>query len=135
MPETTFPAVDIAAPSETSPKLHRTVEDQAIEKYIADAGKFLEAARSHTTVVEQLATHGFDDEELSIGMAMQAEAQRTFCARHGECLPERSPAMDALGGRMEKARDEFEAYRIIARGDFPGVARPCEPVCDGGAAG
>ncbi len=55
MPETTFPAVDIAAPTETSPKLHRTVEDQAIEKYIADAGKFLEAARSHTLVVEKLA--------------------------------------------------------------------------------
>ena len=119
MPETTFPAVDIAAPTETSPKLHRTVEDQAIEKYIADAGKFLENARSHTTVVEKLATHGFDDEELSIGMAMQAEAKRTFCARHGEHPPERSPAMDALGERMAKARDEFEAYRIIARAIFP----------------
>ena len=90
-----------------------------MRKYITDAGKFLEIARSHTTMVEKLATHGFDDEELSIGMAMQAEAQRTFCARHGECPPERSPAMDALSGRMEKARDEFEAYRIIARAIFP----------------
>ena len=54
-------------------------------------------------------------------MAMQAEAKRTFCARHGECPPERSPAMDALGERMEKARDEFEAYRIIARAIFPGL--------------
>ncbi len=54
-------------------------------------------------------------------MAMQAEAQRTFCARHGECPPERSPAMDALSERMEKARDEFEAYRIIARAIFPSM--------------
>ena len=119
MPDTTFPAVDIAAPTETSPKLHRTVADQAIEKYILDSGKFLEAARSHTTIVEQLDNHGFDDEELSIGMAMQAEALRGFRARHGETPPERTPAMDALAGRVDKARDDFEDYRLIARAVFP----------------
>ena len=121
MPDTTFPAVDIAAPTETSPRLHRTVEDQAIEKYIVDSGKILEAARSHTTIVERLDSHGFDDEELSIGMAMQAEALRSFRARHGDSVPERSPAMDALTERVEKARDDFEAYRLIARAVFPTI--------------
>jgi len=119
MPETTLPAVDIAAATETTPKLHPTVEDQAIEKYILDSGKFLEAARSHTTVVEMLESHGFDDEELSIGMAMQAEAYRTFRARHNDDPPERSAALDALTGRVNKARDEFQAFRLIVRAVFP----------------
>ena len=119
MPEPTLPAVDIAAPTATAPKLHQAVEDQAIEKYIMDSGRFLEIARSHTTVVELLEQHGFDDEELSIGMAMQAEALRSFRARHDDNPPERSAAMEALAVRVEKARDDFEAFRQIARAVFP----------------
>lgn len=119
MPETTFPAVDIAAPSETSPKLNRTVEDQGIEKYIKDAGRFLEVARGHTGIAEALGEHGFDDEELSIGMAMQAEAARQFRARHADNPPERTAAMAELTIRVDKARDDFEAYRLIARAVYP----------------
>ena len=119
MPETTYPAVDIAAATETSPKLHCTVEDQAIEKYIKDSGRFLEVARSHTTVVEMLAEHGFDDEELSIGMAMQAEAQRQFLARHGDRPPERSATLDALTTRVNMAREDFQSFRLIVRAVYP----------------
>lgn len=122
MPETTLSAVDIAAATDTTPKLGGVLEDQAIEKYVNDSGRFLEAARSHTTVTEMLATHGFDDEELSIGMALQAEAHRMFCARHDGCPPERDAALALLTRRINEARDEFEAYRIIARAVFPGLA-------------
>lgn len=122
MPETTLTDVDIAAATDSTPKLSRAVEDQAIEKYIKDSGRFLEIARSHTTVTELLAAHGFDDEELSIGMALQAEAHRVFCAQHDGCPPDRDAAMEALTSHVNAARDEFEAYRIIARAVFPALA-------------
>lgn len=122
MPEPTLPAVDIAAPTETTPKLNPAVEAQAIEQYIKDSGRFLETARSHTTIVETLAAHGFDDEELSIGMALQAEANRMFRARHEDLPPDRGAATEALMSRVNEARDEFEAYRIIARTVFPALA-------------
>ncbi len=87
-----------------------------------DSGRILEAARSHTTVAETLAHHGFDDEEMSIGMAMQAEAYRSFLARHGDHLPERSQAIGVLSARVDKARDDFEDFRLIARAVFPTIA-------------
>ena len=122
MPDHPLSAIDIAAPTDTTPTLDHVIQDQAIEKYIMDSGRILEAARSHTTVAEALGHHGFDDEEMSIGMAMQAEAYRSFLARHGNHLPERSEAIGALAARVDKARDDFEDFRLIARAIFPTIA-------------
>lgn len=122
MPDQPLSAIDIAAPTDTTPTLAHVVQDQAIEKYIMDSGHLLERARSHTTVAEALAHHGFDDEEMSIGMAMQAEAYRSFRERHGDHLPDRSEAISALTTRVEKARDDFEDFRLIARAVFPTIA-------------
>ena len=120
MPETTFPAVDIAAATATTPKLHRAVEDQAIEKYIRDAGRFLETrAQPH-------------DHRRDAGRA-RVRRRGTF-HRHGDAGGGRNGVLRPARGhppersgddgradrtRVDKAREDFEAFRLVARAVFP----------------
>ncbi len=76
---------DLVAPTPTTPKLSGTVEDHAIEQYIVDSGRFLEEARVSTDISETLFGYGFDDEELSIGMALQHAAMKAYCSNHDDC--------------------------------------------------
>lgn len=116
--ENQVPNVDIAAKTATTPKLRRSVEDQAIENYIRDSEHFLETARVNPDITERLAEYGFDDEELSYGMALQDAAWKAFCTRHGECPPERSGDIAELTGRVLEAREEFGDFRLVARAAF-----------------
>ena len=74
--ENQIPNVDVAATTATTPKLRRSVEDQAIENYIRDSERLLEAARLNADLSEKLAEYGFDDEELSYGMACRTRPGR-----------------------------------------------------------
>ena len=113
--------IDIAAPTATTPKLRRTVEDQAIEKYIRDAGSFLEEARLSPGIAEALASAGYDGEELTWGLELQERAWNAFCALHGESTTDRQGSEAALHTQVEDARDAWTAFRLIARAAFTGL--------------
>ncbi len=121
MADTVPTNIDIAAATATTPKLHRTVEDQAIEKYIRDAGSFLEEARSNTGAAEALAGAGYDDEEMSWGAELQEKAWNAYCSVHGEPPADRQGSEVALVAKVEDARDEWTAFRLIARAAFTGL--------------
>ena len=118
MAETVPTNIDIAAATATAPKLRRTVEDQAIEKYIRDAGSFLEEARLSPDIAEALASAGYDGEELTWGMNLQERAWNAFCAARGESPADRQGGEAALDAKVAAARDEWLAFRLIARAAF-----------------
>ena len=118
--ENKLPTVaELVAPTPTTPKLSGPVEDHAIEQYIIDSGRFLEEARVTTDISERLFDYGFDDEELSIGMALQHAAMKAYCANHADCPPDRSAADAHLKTKIAEARDEFDGFRLVARAVFP----------------
>ena len=118
MADTVPTNIDIAAATATTPKLRRTVEDQAIEKYIRDAGGFLEEARLSPGIAEALASAGYDGEELTWGLELQERAWNAFCALHGESKTGRQGGEADLHAKVEDARDEWMAFRLIARAAF-----------------
>ena len=117
--ENQVPNVDIAAATATTPKLRRSVEDQAIENYIRDSEQFLEAARVNPDISERLAEFGFDDEELARGMALQNAAWTACRSTHGE---EGSGGTGDLTGRVLEAREEFSDFRLVARAAFQSLS-------------
>ena len=121
MADTVPTNIDIAAPTATTPKLRRTVEDQAIEKYIRDAGSFLEETRLSPGIAEALESAGYDGEELTWGLELQERAWNAFCALHGESTTDRRGGEAALHAQVEAARDEWAAFRLIARAAFTGL--------------
>ena len=120
--ENQVPNVDIAATTATTPKLHHSVEDQGIENYIRDSERLLEVARVNPDLAEKLAEYGFDDEELSYGMALQTAAWKAFCSRHGECPPDRADGIADLTVRVLAAREEFGDFRLVARAAFQNLS-------------
>ena len=114
--------VDIAATTANTPRLRRSVEDQAIENYIRDSGGFLETARLNADIAEGLGVYGFDDEELSRGMALQDAAWKAVCALHGDVPPTRTGNIATLTSYVQKAREEFADFRLVARAAFPGLS-------------
>jgi hypothetical protein len=114
--------VDVAASTASTPKLRRSVEDQAIENYIRDSERILQVARVNPDLSERLADYGFDDEELSRGMALQDAAWKAFCGRYGECPPERSGDIAELTSRVLAAREEFGDFRLVARAAFQNLS-------------
>ena len=119
MADTVPTNIDIAAATATSPKLRRTVEDQAIEKYIRDAGSFLEEARLNPDIAEALLEAGYDGDELAWGMELQEKAWNAFCSQHGgDCPPDRAQGEMELDKKIEEARDEWAKFRLIARAAF-----------------
>ena len=118
--ENKLPTVaDLVAPTPTTPKLSVSVEDHAIEQYIIESGRLLEEARVSTDISETLFDYGFDDEELSIGMALQHAAMKAYCANHADCPPDRTAADEQLKSKITQARDDFGAFRLVARAVFP----------------
>ncbi len=113
--------IDIAAATATTPKLRRTVEDQAIEKYIRDAGNFLEEARLNPDIAEGLLGAGYDNDELTWGTDLQERAWNAYCSTHAECPPDRVAGEAELDAKVEAARDDWAAFRLIARAAFVGL--------------
>ena len=117
--ETSLPTaavVDLAAPTASTPKLSGSVEDHAIEQYIVDSGRFLEEVRVSTDICEVLNRYGFDDETLSVGMALQGTAMQAYRASHAGSPPDRSA--EELKAKITEARDDFEEFRLVARAVF-----------------
>lgn len=119
MADTVPTNIDIAAATATTPKLRRTVEDQAIEKYIRDAGALLEEARLNPEIAETLLSAGYDEDELAWGMELQEKAWNAFCSQYGGDVPaDRAQGERDLDQKMEVARDEWAKFRLIARAAF-----------------
>lgn len=94
--------IDLAAATATTPKLRRTVEDQAIEKYIRDAGNFLEEARLNPDISEGLLGAGYDNDELTWGTELQEKAWNAYCSTHADCPPTAWPARPNLTRRWTR---------------------------------
>lgn len=121
--ENTLPAnLDLAAPTETSPKLRDDVQLRAIEKYIQDSGRFLEEARLSPTILETLQEYGFSDEEMSVGMSLQHEALNACCAGRGGLPTDLDTAEKELDLKIAQARDEYRKFCLVARAAFPGLS-------------
>lgn len=118
MADTVPTNIDIAAATATTPKLRRTVEDQAIEKYIRDAGHFLEETRLNPDIAEALLGAGYDNDELTWGTELQEKAWNAFCSTHAECPPDRAAGEAELDAKVDAARDDWAAFRLIARAAF-----------------
>ena len=118
MADTVPTNIDIAAATATTPRLARTVEDQAIEKYIRDAGHFLEEIRLNPGTAESLLSAGYDEDELAWGMELQEKAWNAFCSQHGDCPPDRAQGEQELDKMVDEARDAWAKYRLIARAAF-----------------
>ena len=118
--ETNPPAanLDLAAATTTTPKLAGAVQDRAIEKYIRDAGHFLEEARLSPTILETLAGYGFGDEEMSVGMSLQNEALNAYYEQRGNIPTDLDAATKELEEKVAKARDEYAGFRLVARAAF-----------------
>ncbi len=93
------------------------MEDHAIEQYIMESGRFLEETRVSTDICEVLYRYGFDDETLSVGMALQGAAMQAYSANHAGSPPDRSA--EELKAKVATARDDFEEFRLVARAVFP----------------
>ncbi len=118
--ENTLPAAEFTiVPAR---KLHRTVEDRAVENYIAEAGKLLTSVRLSPEMAEVLINHGFDDEELAIGMGLQESAAHAFASRHDALAPDQADALATLTAKIEDARDEYQEFRGVARASFTGLS-------------
>jgi hypothetical protein len=107
-------------------KLHRSVEERAIATYIVDANTLLETVRLSSGVSEKLADYGFDDEELAIGMSLQAKAAEAYKMRHDVLPAESAAGLAALTARMYQARDEFTEFRGVARAAFTDLSARTE---------
>ncbi len=111
--------LDLAAPTETTPKLPTRVQDRAIEKYIVESGQFLEEVRMSPTVLETLTGYGFGDEEISVGMSLQHEALNAYGAQRGDAPKDLHAAEKEIDAKVAQARDEYNDFRLIARAAFP----------------
>ena len=55
------------APAESSPKIHRSVQSQAIQNYIGDADTFITTVSTDAEINPTMATHGYDAAEIAAG--------------------------------------------------------------------
>ena len=123
--ENTLPiaVVDLAAPTSSTPKLSGSVEEQAIVQYINASGRLLEEVRHSESIIEVLIRYGFDDEELSIGMALQQAAKEAFGAADADAASDRGQtAAGELKAKITEAREEYDEFRLVARAVFPGLS-------------
>lgn len=118
--ETTLPAatLDLAAPTDTTPKLRSAVQDRAIEQYIKNSAAFLEEVRTSPTILERMTDYGFGDEEISVGMSLLHEASHAYHEQLGEIPKDLEAATDELEEKIAEARDEYICFRLVARAAF-----------------
>ena len=115
------PSTTAAAPAATpapTPKRTRSVQNQAIAGYITDSLRTLNTALNNSEIATALAPRGYAAADIAAGITLQGAAQTAFDKQ----LPGIGESRDhtaLLQKKVAAARDEYTAFRGIARAGFP----------------
>ncbi|GAA5483325.1 hypothetical protein [Haloferula sargassicola] len=116
MPEETNTNTDAS-----KPKRSRSAQDKMIEAYIADAKKFLKVATEDEEIRPILEAHGYDQAEFDEGLALADAADSAYQGRAAG-MGKQKLTGEALLAAIQKAREDYAAFREIARAAFPDEA-------------
>ena len=116
---TSDPASPAAAP--TAPKLKRSVQNQAIQNYIGEAETFLITVGSDEEIHPVMEQHGYDADELARGDRLLRTAANAFGVRLTGIAGKTEKHEDLISSD-EQARNDYAAFRSIARAAFPAQA-------------
>lgn len=105
-------------PAPAAPKAPRSVQDQAIQNYLTEAETFLTTASTDPEIRPVLEAHGYDDAEFAEGFQLAGDAMTAFGGRQTGAGAQ-SQATGDLATATAKAREDYAAFREIARGIFP----------------
>ena len=108
-------------PATTDSKSKRSAQDKIISAYIADAKKFLKVASEDSEIRPILEAHGYDDEEFTAGNTLAISAAAAFEGR-ASGMGHQKLTGDALIAAIKTARNDYAAFREIARAAFPSEA-------------
>lgn len=114
MPDT----IPTTTPKPAAPRASRALQDQVIQNYLIEARSFLQTASTDPEIRPVLETHGYDDAEFALGFALAKTALDAFGTRQTG-----AGAQDQASGDLQTAiaaaREDYAAFREIARGVFP----------------
>jgi hypothetical protein len=105
-------------PTPPAPKRPRSAQDKILEAYIADSKKFLKVASEDTDIRPILEAHGYDAAEFTLGNGLAKTASDAFEGR-ATGMGRQKLSGDALDQAIKAARDDYAAFREIARASFP----------------
>ena len=106
------------APAASSPKVHRSIQNQAIQNYIGEAETFLITVKTDSEINPVMAAHGYDAAELTIGDGLLQTAADTFGVRLTG-IAGKTAGHDVLMTTDQQARSDYAAFRSVARAAFP----------------
>lgn len=109
-----------AVPAEVLPA--RSKQDQKLANALADAHNLIQTALDSPALIEALSEAGYNEAELTAGLALWTAAQAKFDARQAadaSCALSKA-ARDEL---LAKVRTEFIAYRTAVQVDYRGAER------------
>lgn len=111
---------DPASPSAlaTTPKLKRSVQNQAIQNYIGEAETFLLTISSDAVIQPAMNAHGYDAAELTLGNSLLQNAANAFGVRLTG-IAGKTAKHEALQTNEDSARADYAAFRLVARAVFP----------------
>ena len=114
---------DPASPSAaaTTPTVHRSVANQAIQNYIGDAETFIITVATDPEIHPVMEQHGYDGTELAAGTALLQTAADAFGVRLTG-VAGKTGKQDDLVTASNHAREDYAAFREIARAAFPAQA-------------
>jgi len=102
-------------------KRARNAQSKIIEAYITDSKKFLSVASSDAEIRPILEAHGYDDAEFAAGEALAQAASQAFEDR-ATGMGRQKLTGTALEAAIRDARENYAAFREVARASFPGDA-------------
>ena len=114
----------VSADSELKSKQPRSAQDKIIAAYIADAKKFLKVASEDSEIRPILEAHGYDDAEFTTANTLATAASAASAAFEGRAsgMGTQKLAGAALIAAIKAAREDYAAFREIARAAFPAEA-------------
>ena len=107
--------------NEPTPKHPRSAQDKIIEAYVTDAKKFLKVAADDAEIRPILEAHGYDAAEFTTGNALAKTAADAFEGRAAG-MGHQQLTGSALSAAIRTAREDYAAFRDIARAAFPADA-------------
>lgn len=116
---TSDPASPPAAP--TAPKVHRSIQNQSIQNFIGDAETFLITVATDADINRAMGQHGYDAEELAEGNRLLGVAAEAFGVRLTG-IAGKTGMQQQKTTNDEQARNDYAAFRLIARAAFPAQA-------------
>jgi hypothetical protein len=109
---------DPATSAPTATPRKRSPQNRAIAAYIADSDRILSSAKSDPEIQPLLEARGYDTAEFALGEGLITAAETAYADRAGG-VGTRSEATETLRASIGTARNDYAAFRIIGRANFP----------------